>query len=275
MTSVALPPKDSQRTGLPQQDPEAGPDKAPLPEMELMDHLRELRKRLIWSSIFVIVGAVVSYYQAEAIFNVIAVPYRGAFGAQPLVGSGMAEAFTFKIKLAIFSGILLTSPLLFHQFWLFISPGLYAEERRLVIPFVLISTGLFLCGVWFCYTYVLPIAFAFFRDEYQSIGVAPMVRVSEHLSTLLHALIGFGAVFELPVVAYFLARVGLLTSNLMKRTVRYAIVIIFILSAVLTPPDVVSQFLMAGPLLLLYGLSYIIVRFTEGKKGLEETTATP
>jgi sec-independent protein translocase protein TatC len=179
-----------------------------------------------------------------------------------LIGTGLAEAFVLKLKVALFAGIVLSSPFLFFQLWLFVAPGLYAAERRLVVPFVASTTSLFLLGVWFCYEWVFPFAFEFFRGEYASIGVTPTVRISEHLALMIQGLVGFGAVFQLPVLAFFLARLGIIDERTLIGGTRYAIVAIFILSAVLTPPDVLTQFLMAGPLLLLYGISILVVRFT-------------
>ena len=167
-----------------------------------------------------------------------------------------------RLKVAFFAGALLVSPLLFAQVWLFVAPGLYPQERKLFVPFIFITTTLFLFGVWLCYTMVLPIAYDFFNAEYRAVGVTPTIKISEHLSTMVTTLLGFGVVFEMPVLAFLLGRLGVLTHHTLIRGARYAIVLFFVIAAVLTPPDVLSQFLMAGPLVLLYGVSILVVKYT-------------
>ena len=209
-------------------------------DMDLFGHLRELRRRLVNSLLAILVGAIVAYSFTTEIFDFLSRPYFDAFPDNILIGTGLAEAFILKLKVAFFAGIVLSSPVLFLQLWLFIAPGLYDRERRLVFPF----------------------AFEFFREEYISIGVTPTVRISEHLALMVQGLVGFGAVFQLPVIAFFLGRLGIIDAQTLIGGARYAIVIIFIVSAILTPPDVLTQFLMAGPILLLYGLSILVVRYT-------------
>ena len=136
----------------------------------------------------------------------------------------------------------------------------------MAIPFVVCSTALFLLGAYFCYSVVLPFAFAFFYEQYQTIGVTPTIRIKEHISLILKAVLGFGLVFEMPVLAFFLGRFGMVTSRGMLSAFRYAIVAIFLVSALLTPPDVLTQFLMAGPLIILYFLSTLVVWLVEKKK---------
>ncbi len=230
-------------------------------EMGLFDHLRELRKRLIIAIVAVAVGAIVAYSYSASIFIYINKPFVEAFSSE-VVGLGPAEAFTIRVKVSLFAGALFMSPVLFWQLWLFIAPGLYDKEKKMVIPFVAISTLLFLSGVWLCYSAILPLAYQFFHDQYKEIGLQATVRISEHLSTVVTTLLGFGAVFELPVVCYFLGRLGLIDHHTLIGGARYAVVLIFIVSAVLTPPDVLSQILMAVPLLLLYAVSIFVVKFT-------------
>src|SRR6185369_17647871 len=144
----------------------------------------------------------------------------------------------------------------FYQAWRFIAPGLYSNERRTAVPFVLAGTFFFITGAWFCYVVVFPVGYAFFLEEYRTIGVAPQIRISEYLSFASRMLLAFGVTFELPVVTFFLARCGVVTHRTLLGMGRYAIVVIFIVAAVLTPgPDVASQLLMAAPLLVLYALS--------------------
>lgn len=231
-------------------------------EMSLFDHLRELRKRIFYSTFGILVGSIIAYSYTPEILKLLSAPFDQAFHNASLIGTGPAEAFVLKMKMAIFAGILVSSPFSFFQFWLFISPGLYEREKKWVLPFVIAASLLFLLGVWFCYVAVLPVAFDFFAEEYRSIGIAPTLRVSEHLSVVAQGLIGFGAVFETPILAFVLGRAGFITHRTLIEFGRYAVVVIFIIAAVLTPPDVLSQLLMAGPLLVLYGLSIGILYFT-------------
>lgn len=232
-------------------------------EMSLLGHLAELRRRLIISLLTVGFFSALCYSNAAEIFYALAAPYLSASPSAELIGTGHAEAFILKLKVAVFAGILLSSPILFQQTWLFIAPGLYESEKKLALPFIFISTVLFIFGVSFCYLAVLPVTFNFFYSEYVSIGVKPNIRISEHLSLVLRLTLGFGAIFEVPVLAYFLGRLGIVTDKQLISSMRYAVVIIFIISAILTPPDVLTQFLMAGPLLLLYGASIFVVRFAQ------------
>jgi sec-independent protein translocase protein TatC len=244
-------------------------------EMDLFGHLRELRKRIVNSLIAILIGSIVAYSFTREIFDFLSRPYFDAFPDNILIGTGLAEAFILKLKVAFFAGIVLASPVLFLQLWFFIAPGLYERERRLAFPFVVSTTGLFLLGVWFCYRWVFPFAFEFFREEYLSIGVTPTVRISEHLALMIQGLVGFGAVFQLPVIAFFLGQLGIIDDRTLIGGARYAVVIIFVLSAILTPPDVLTQFLMAGPLLVLYGISILVVRYTAVRATSEEEVSNP
>jgi sec-independent protein translocase protein TatC len=224
-------------------------------QMGLMDHLHELRKRLIISLTLIAVGAIAAYTYASPLFDWLSKPYFDAFGSSPLIGTSPAEAWVLKVKVSIFAGAVLMSPALFYQVWAFVSPGLYSRERRLLIPFVVCSTALFVGGAVFCYHVVLPYSFTFFYDEFKSIGVTPTIRVGDNLSMTVTTLVGFGAVFELPLLTFFLARAGIVDHRFLLNWFRHAVVLIFVVAAILTPPDVLTQILMAGPLLILYGVS--------------------
>jgi sec-independent protein translocase protein TatC len=239
------------------------PDKT---EMGLFEHLGELRQRIIVAFISVLICAIIAYSFSSKVLDLLFEPFFANFDRGMLIGTGPAEAFILKLKVAFFCGIILSCPVLFLQVWLFIAPGLYDNEKRLVIPFVFFTSFLFLLGISFCYEFVLPVAFEFFKQQYDSIAkVTPAIRVEEHLSLMLQALIGFGLVFEMPVIAFFLGRVGIIDHKMMISGFRYAVVLIFVIAAILTPPDVLSQFLMAIPLVGLYGLSILIVKYTEQK----------
>ena len=164
-----------------------------------------------------------------------------------------------------------TSPFSFYQIWAFIAPGLYKEEKRAILPLAFFSTLFFIAGASFCFFLVFPIAFQFFMG-FATDAIVPMISVEEYLSFALKLLIAFGLVFEMPLFAYFLSRFGLLTPAFMRRQRRYAILLIFITAAILTPPDVFSQCLMAMPMLLLYEVSIYVskVAYREKKKPAEE-----
>ena len=238
--------------------------------MNFFDHLRELRTCLIRVAWAVAAGAIAAYYFIEEVFHFLTAPYTKYFATGALIGTGPAEAFVLKLKVAVFAGAVFSAPVIFWQIWRFIAPGLYENEKRIAIPFVLSTTFLFFLGVWFCYTSVLPFAYEFFSEEYQSIGLTPNIKLDEHLSVVIQGMLGFGAVFQWPAIAFFLARMGIINDQTLIKGFRYAVVIIFVISAVLTPPDVMTQFLMAGPLLLLYGLSIIVVRWAAKAQTGEE-----
>lgn len=243
--------------------------------MGLMEHLRELRKRLIFSFAAIFVGAVASYVYAGALFEILCAPYFLAFPNSPLIGTSPTEAWVLKLKVSVFAGAVLTSPFLFYQVWLFVAPGLYAHERRLVIPFITLSSLLFIGGALFCYTMVLPLTFNFFFEEFRSIGVTPTIRVGDHISMTLVALAGFGSVFELPLLTFFLARAGVIDHTTLINAFKHAVIVIFVVAAVLTPPDVLTQFLMAGPLIVLYILSIGIAYLASPGSEPTAAPATP
>lgn len=226
-------------------------------KMPLTAHLEELRWRLIKSLLAITVGFIITYNLADWLFLILARPLVALDqGPVELIGTSVTEAFFTKLKVSFIAALFLTSPMLFYQAWMFIAPGLYDQEKRYARPFVIFATLFFIAGAAFCYYVVFPVANTFFIQEYQTIGVSPNIRISEYLTFTSRMLLAFGATFELPVVTFFLARVGLLTHHVMLRYARYAVLVMFIVAAVLTPgPDVASQLLMVGPLLVLYALS--------------------
>lgn len=236
--------------------------------MPLTEHLQELRQRILRALIAVGVGFGLCYSQADALFGFLTAPLLGLRGEagfdMNLIGTGVPEAFFTKLKVALFGGFFLAMPVVLYQAWAFVVPGLYESEKRYARPFVVFGTLFFLAGAWFCYALVLPLGYAFFLEQYASIGIAPEIRISEYLTFTSRLLLAFGATFELPVAAFFLARIGLITHRTLIDYGRYSVVGIFIVSALLTPADVASQILMAAPLLVLYGISigvaYVVSR---------------
>lgn len=235
-------------------------------QMPLTAHLEELRWRLIKALLAVSVAFVAVYNFSDSLFELLTRPLiQLQEGPVQLIGTGVTEAFFTKLKVSAIGALFVASPVIFYQLWLFIAPGLYDTEKRYARPFVFFATVFFVLGAAFCYIVVFPVGYRFFLAEYATIGVSPAIRISEYLSFTARMLLAFGATFELPVITFFLARLGLVTHQMMLHYFRYAVLVIVIVAAVLTPgPDVASQMLMAGPLLVLYvvsiGVAYVFAR---------------
>jgi sec-independent protein translocase protein TatC len=222
-----------------------------------LGHLEELRSRLIKALVAVGLAFIPAYAFADYLFAFLTRPLQQITPSPPaLIGTGLAEAFFTKLKVSFIAALFLASPAVFYQIWQFVAPGLYEHERRYVTPFVVFASFFFALGAGFCHMLVLPVAYAFFIEQYQTIDVEATLRISEYLTFTARMLLAFGVTFELPVLAFFFARIGLINHKMLISALRYAVVIIFIVAAVLTPgPDVASQLFLATPLLLLYGLS--------------------
>lgn len=231
--------------------------------MTLTEHLEELRWSLLRSVVFVLVASLICYFFSDAIFSFMVSPLRQHLAqGQSLIGTTVTEAFFTEIKIAIAAGLFFSSPFIFYQIWRFIRPGLSTGESYLVVPFVLCATLFFIFGAVFCYYIVLPRAFGYFIDQYGTIGVQPAIRLGEYFTFFFRMVLAFGVTFELPVMTYFLVRLGIWNHRLMWTSFRYAIVVIVVAAAVLTPtPDIINQMLLAVPMLLLYivsiGVAYI------------------
>ena len=224
--------------------------------MPLLEHLTELRSRLIRSVIAIAVGFLIAYTIDDWLFNALTYPLRAAsHGKILLIGTGVAEAFFTKLKVALIAGLFIASPAVFLEIWKFIAPGLFESERRLAKPFVISATLFFIAGGYFCWAVVFKIGYSFFLREYSSIGVTPTLRISEYLAFSAKLLLAFGITFEMPIFAFFLTRIGAIDHRMMVHYFRYAVLAIFVVAVALTPPDMVSPFLLAIPLLALYGLS--------------------
>jgi sec-independent protein translocase protein TatC len=233
-------------------------------------HLEELRKRLIASAIAVGIGFAICYFFSERIFLILIEPLKAVMPeGDQLIFTALPEMFFAYLKVAFVSGILMASPYLFYQMWMFVAPGLYKQERSLVVPFVLASTLLFVGGALFGYFIVFPFGFKFFigfSNEY----VKALPSVKQYFGFALKLLFAFGVVFELPVIIFFLAKLGLVTTELLKKKRKYAILMTFVAAAILTPPDVITQCMMAGPLIILYEVGIIVSRFARKKEVKEE-----
>lgn len=227
---------------------------------DLKPHIADLRKRLVISAITVIVMFFVCFSYYEPILNWMMVPVESALPKNSqMVAVEIQETFFTALQVAFFSAFIISLPVIFWQLWLFFAPGLYDHEKKLVIPFVFFGTVMFLIGASFAYYVVVPIGFDFLI-AFGSTVVTVLPSIGKYVDFFTKLLFGFGIAFELPVITFLLAKVGLVDDRMLKDFFRYAIVIIFIVAAILTPPDVISQLLMAAPLLLLYGVSIYIAK---------------
>jgi sec-independent protein translocase protein TatC len=229
--------------------------------MSIIEHLRELRVRLIRATIALTAGFIVAYFFSDQLFAALTLPIREvSHDKLLLIGTGVGEAFFTKIKVSLVAGLFVASPAVFYEIWKFIAPGLYQSERKMAFPFILFATIFFVSGGYFCWAVVFKVGYAFFLAQYSSIGVTPTIRISEYLAFSAKLMLAFALTFEMPIFAFFLTRLGLIDYKMMLKQFRYAILIIFVVAAALTPPDMVSQFLLAIPLLVLYivsvGVSY-------------------
>ena len=233
--------------------------------MGLMDHLSELRGRLVRCTVAVMVGFIACWAVVDPIFDALVDPLLKVLPeGSHAIYTTLPEGFFTRMHISFVAGVFVSSPVIFYQIWSFIAPGLYEEEKRHILPVAFMSAVFFVSGGAFCYFIVFPQAFAFFVS-YATDSIVAMPKVSDYLSFVLKLILAFGLVFEMPLFAFFLARMGIISAELMRRVRRYAILAIFIVAAVLSPPDVVSQLLMAAPMLVLYEISiYVAVAF--GKK---------
>jgi sec-independent protein translocase protein TatC len=229
-------------------------------------HLEELRKRLITCFIAVAVGFALSYGFKEKLFNILTQPLIAVMDqGETLIYTGLPEAFFTFLKVSFLAGLMLASPVIIYQFWMFIAPGLYDREKRLLVPIVLLSSIFFVGGALFGYFIVFPYGFQFFLG-FATETIRPMPAMKEYLSFSAKLLLAFGLVFELPLVITFLARLGIVTVPFLKKNRKYALLLFFVGAAILTPPDVVTQIMMAFPLMLLYEISIIGARIFGRKK---------
>ncbi|WP_263383484.1 twin-arginine translocase subunit TatC [Granulicella arctica] len=247
-------------------------DRVELPGMSLMDHLGELRKRLLHSVAYLAVGFIVAY-----IFHVRLV----SFIQKPLVNIGLTmtmthptDALNLFLKTSVVCGAILASPFILYQVWLFISPGMYANEKRYVWPFMSATVGLFLAGAWFGYRYVLPGAMVILIQDFGK-NFTHMITIEDYTSFFLAVILGLGVTFELPVVIFFLALFGIVDAKFLLKHIRYAILAIFLIAAVICPtPDPIGMCLFASPMLVLYMLGVGVAFLVHpARRKAKETTA--
>jgi len=240
-------------------------------KMPLTAHLEELRKRLVRSLIAVGIAFLACFFFKEELFGIVARPLIGVLPpGSHLIYTGLPEAFFTYIKVSFYAGLFVASPVVLYQVWKFISPGLYPGERKFVAPFVATSTLLFVGGVSFGYFLVLPSAYKFFLD-FSTDFLKPMLSMREYLTLTLKLLLAFGIIFEIPVFLFFMTKIGLVTPRKLARMRRYAIVVCFIVAAVITPtPDAFTQCMMAIPMIVLYEVGILVSRLAARRKDHED-----
>lgn len=235
------------------------------PDSDFVSHLEELRRRLLIALIVFAVVTVASYFFSRQLLDLLIMPLRH-YQEVELFFHKPYEAFLIHLKVAALSGIIISSPVLIAQSWLFISPGLYAHEKKIVIPLILISILMFLAGVAFAYGVVIPWGLHFLLS-FQTEGIKPLLGIGPYFSFLIGMILTFGVLFDFPIAIVGLVRLGVLQTVRLKRSRRTVVVLILIASAVLTPsPDPVSQMLLAVPLLFLFEISLLVAGKIEGKR---------
>jgi sec-independent protein translocase protein TatC len=229
-----------------------------------------LRNRLIKCLIAVGIGFIGSYFFKEELFQVLVRPLLRAMGEKgTLIFTGVPEPFFVYLKVSLVAGIFFSAPVILYEIWAFVAPGLYSQERRHVVPFVFFSSLLFLLGTSFGYYIVCPLGFKFLLG-FASYNIQPMLAIKEYFSFSTKLLLAFGFVFELPLFIVFLSKAGIVSPQTLSRQRKYVILLIFATAAILTPPDVVTQFMMAGPLIGLFEIGVILARIFGKKEEVPE-----
>lgn len=241
-------------------------------KMPLLDHLIELRNRLMYSVVALLVAFIGCYFIAEHIYAFLVQPLAEILGPdRRLIYTGLTEAFFAYVKVAFFAACFIAFPIVASQIWMFVAPGLYRHEKKAFLPFLVATPILFLLGGAMAYYFVFPLAWRFFIS-FETPGGPEMLpiqleaRVGEYLNLVMKLIFAFGISFQLPVLLTLLARAGLTTADALAKRRKYAIVIVFTVAAILTPPDVISQIGLAIPLLVLYEVSIFLARMVERQR---------
>ncbi|PIP36510.1 MAG: twin-arginine translocase subunit TatC [Desulfobacterales bacterium CG07_land_8_20_14_0_80_52_14] len=235
-------------------------------KLPFIAHLEELRKRLIICFIAIGVGFALSYGFKEKLFDILTRPLIAVMReGDKLIYTSLPEAFFAYLKVAFLAGVMIAAPVILYEFWMFVAPGLYQKEKRLLLPIVFLSSFFFVGGALFGYFVVFPFGFQYFLSFATDI-IRPLPSMKEYLSLATMMLLAFGLVFELPLLLAFMSRLGLVSVAFLKKNRKYALLLIFIVAAILTPPDVISQIMMALPMMALYELGILGARIFERKK---------
>ncbi len=250
--------------------------------MPLLDHLIELRNRLIYSVAALLIGFLACFFFAADIFAFLVRPLADILAEEEgrrMIFTGLPEKFFVHVKVAFFAGAFLSFPFIASQLWVFVAPGLYRNEKKAFLPYLIVTPILFFLGGALVYYLIFPLAWNFFL-AFETVGgpgelpVELEARVGEYLSLVMTLIFAFGLCFQLPVLLTLLARVGIVSAKGLARRRKYALVIVFIVAAVLTPPDVISQVGLALPIILLYEISILSVRLVEKRRAAREAAET-
>lgn len=249
----------------------------------LMEHLIELRTRLIWSFMALVVASIIGFYFSGQVFDFLTRPLAQAFHANGqkdarLIYTQLYGAFITKLKLGFFTGVFIAFPIVANQIWLFVAPGLYKREKRAVLPFLIATPVLFTMGAALCYYVVMPNAFHFFLSFQKFGGPSGLSQealpdMNEYLTTVMHFILAFGFAFLLPILLVLLVRAGIIELATLRRNRRYAIFIVFAVAAIITPPDALSMLSLALPLWALYELTIIVLHLTRPRPATASTIA--
>jgi len=244
-------------------------------QSSFVEHLTELRSRLVKSIVYLFIFFIVCYFFAENIYSFLLAPYAEAVKDDEvnrrMIFTALHETFITYLKVAFFAAIFITSPIILTQIWKFVAPGLYKNEKRALLPYLIASPTLFLLGGMLVYYLIMPLAIKFFLSfetttQFTNLPIQLEAKVNEYLSLIMRLIFAFGISFQLPVLLSLLARVGFIDSQYLKKRRKYVIIIIFSVAAILTPPDPITQIGLGIPLLILYELSILSVRLIEKKK---------
>ena len=270
---MALPPVPSPPADAPDSPKPDEPTEVEAGKMSFLEHLDELRKRLVISVTALLVGFLICFAVIGPIFDFIMRPLQEILpDGGRLVYTEPTEAFFLYIKIAALAGLMLATPIVMSQLWLFVTPGLYSHEKRLAIPFVVLASGFFLGGALFSHFVLFPVAWTFFAG-FASDYMEFMPRIQPAFSLYVRLILACGIVFQMPTVIFFLARVGVVTAGFLGRNIKYAILLIFIFAAVLTPTgDPVTLSMMAAPMIALYvlsiGIAWVFGRKVDARSGV-------
>ena len=229
-------------------------------DQNFYSHLMELRKRTLISCFFVFLFSIFIFVKSPFFIELISEEFKNNFLHSDLIGKSPIDAFLVRLKVSFFLGFLISIPVILFEAWEFIKPGLKENERKYFFYFITLGSILGIGGAVFCHILIVPLALKFFYSQYELLALKPIIHFNDYISLLIKLDLTFALIFELPIILIILAKINLIDSNFLKKYFRHSIVVIFTLAAVLTPPDIITQVLMALPLIVLYGLSIYLVK---------------